>query len=610
MTATLSRSAFLGIVLLLVVPFLVSAQISRVNLPEAYPVLQTGNQIWIGTPNGLYQYDQNDDSFKRFAPPNVKRSMYVKYLFTYKEWLWCVLDSGLAALQIRLNDWLFFDSTNGLPSSSVTGMDFQEDYVWVSTRNGAARFDLLIEQWEQFNLKRGLPDSNVADLKSDGTNIWMITGNKLSEYSPQFEKWRTFEIGMDTMNTARRLFQFSEDLWIVSNNGLVRFSPKLQQRQDFFLPYLAAKNLLEIYYEGDKIWAITRSGIFLYEQQSGVWMEFEGNSSLKDVHPTFDFITQKQIWILTEGGTMIWDRDHRTWETLDFSSGLSFASYDAVSSDGELSFLFAPKGIEYRRTQQEQWRRFLFEGSGAAGTGKNILKGLFDNPEGGALQLGNYLWGWQGTRVTFLQDNKMQMNNEITTTQSSAWRLDVKSQLELGSGRRATGFYNNVDYSETKYGARFRGNDSDYVREVMWGDFRREAGTTPFGQATELFGSSLWLQAGKKTERFKRSLLTLKTTSGEVRSKKVYEHYKGASTEFSRAIRDRDYAKTQFFALPGVDSIHRPENLEVFVDDLIASDNTVQTGIGQRLPVLPVISIAGFQLKSSIFTLVVMQFAY
>ncbi len=577
MTTTLKRSALIGLFLLAGLPFLMTAQITRVNLPQSFPVLQTGNQIWIGTPNGLYQYNQNDDSFNRYATPNARSNFHVRYLFEYKEWLWCVLDSGLAALQIRLNDWLIFDSTNGLPSPVVTGIDFHEDYVWISTPQGAARFDLLIEQWEQFDRKRGLPDSNVVDLKSDGVQTWMLTGNMLSEYSPQFEKWRTYETGGDSLNMARRLFLFGEDLWIVTQRGLVRFNPKLQQRQEFFLPYLTIENLQEIYLEGNRIWAITRNGLFLYEQQSGVWMEFEGNSSLREIHSTFGLITQKQIWMLTERGTMVWDRDQRTWETLDYSSGLSRASYSAISSNGELTFLFTPQGLEYRRTQRDPWRQFSFEVSEPKGSGRSILGGLFDNPEGGSLQLGNYLWSWQGTRVTSLQDFKTQFNNDVTTTHSSAWRLDVKSQLELGRGRRATGFYNNVDYSETKYGVRYRGNDSDYVREAMWGDFRREAGTAPFGQAAELFGSSLWLQAGKKTDRFKRSLVTLKATTGEVRSRKMYEHFKGASTEFTRSIRDRDYAQFQFFTLHGIDSTTRPEELEVFVDNLLASDNTLRT---------------------------------
>jgi hypothetical protein len=577
MAAPLIRYTLIGAFLCVFLPLPTFAQITRINLPQSFPVLQTGNQLWIGTPSGLYQYNQSDDSYKRFAPPNARSDFHVRYLYAYKEWLWCVMDSGLAALQIRLNDWLVFDSTNGLPSPDITGIDFQEDYVWISTRNGAARFDLLIEQWEQFDQKRGLPSSNVADIKSDGENIWMLTENSLFEYSPQFEKWRTFEAGGDSVSSARRLFLFSDNIWIVSDRGLVRFNPKLQQRQEFFLPYLDSKNLIEIYLEGDKIWAVSRGGLYYYEQQSGVWTEFEGNVSLRDMRINFAQITQKQIWVLAEKGMMVWDRDLRTWETLDYSSGLSLASYNSVSSDGDLTFLFTPQSIEYRKTQQNPWRKFLIEASGAESGERNILGRMFDNPEGGSIQLGDYLWNWQGTRATYIQDYASHMNGGTTTTQSSAWRLDIKSQLELGSGRRVTGFYNNMDYAETKYGARYRGNDSDYVREVMWGDFRREPGTVPFGQAAELYGTNIWLQAGPKTERFKRSLVSLKATAGEIRSRKTYENFKGASTEFSRSIRDSDFLQNQFFTLPGTDSTHRPDELEIFIDDSLAGDDNLRT---------------------------------
>jgi hypothetical protein len=577
MIAAAFRRALVGTFFSVLLPGIVSSQIVRINIQQSYPVLPAGNQIWIGTPSGLYRYNQSDDSYKQFAPPNGRSDFRVRVLSVYKEWLWCVLDSGLAALQTRLNDWLFFDSSSGLPSSFVTGIDFQEDYAWISTPNGAARFDMLIEQWEQFDRARGLPGMPVTDIKSDGENIWMIAGNVLSEYSPQFEKWRTFPFREDSTNRANRLFLFGDDLWIVTARGLVRFIPKLQQRQTFFLPYLAAENLCEIYLEGERIWAVARNGLFFYEQQSGVWTEFEGNIALQDERISFGQVAQTQIWILTEHSTMVWDRSQKTWERLDYSSGLSSTSYSTVASDGDLTFLFTPKNLEYRRSLQDPWRTFSFEKGGAGEAARSIFTRLFDNPEGGSIRLGDYLWNWQGTRTTSIWNYSARENGETITEQSSAWRLDVKSQLELGAGRRITGFYNNVDYTETKYGARYRGNDNDYVREIAWGDFRRDPGAVPFGEAAELFGSSLWLQAGRKTERFKRSLVALKATSGEVRSRKAYKHFTGATTDFAKSIRDRDYARNQFFSVPEVDSMNSPENLEIFVDDQIAGDNTLRT---------------------------------
>jgi len=555
------------------------AQIRNVHLEQSFPVLQTGNQIWIGTPAGLYQYSQTDDSFKRFALPGGRPGARVRFLYYYKEWLWCVLDSGLAALQVRLNDWLFFDAKSGLPSSIVTGLDFQGDEVWASTRNGIARFDLLIEQWEVFDQRRGLTSPDVADLSSDGTDIWLISGHQLLDYNPQFEKWRRFLPSEDSTITLKRMFFLGDELWLVAAAGLIRFNPQLQRPQSFLIPYLTSENLLELYLEGDRIWALTRQGLFFYDKQSSVWKEFEGNSALADAEIIYGQVSANQVWVLTTKGTRVWDRIQKSWEILDYSTGLSSPSYESVSSDGELTFLFKSGGLEYRRTKRDPWRRTRFltdePGTGAAG----VLARLFDNPEGGSVGLGDYLWGWQGTRISFLYDDTRQMFEEGGTSHAtgSSWRIDAKSQLNLGSSRRVTAFYNNVDYNDTRYGARFRGNDSDVVREVTWGDFRREPGTVPFGQPAELYGTSAWFQAGQKTERFKRSLLTLKGTTGELRSRRTYEHYTGTSTEFTTTVRDISYAKNQFFSIPGLDPDVSPENVQVFVDDLVAADNTRQT---------------------------------
>ena len=158
----------------------VPAQPVRVNLSKTFPVLQVGSSLWLGTPAGLYQYNSSDDSYKRFPIPGRTINPEIRQLFYYKEWLWCVLDTGLAALQVRLNDWIVFDSTNGLPSNTITGVDFQDDYVWASTPNGIARFDLLIEQWERYGTERGLTSLRVLDTRTLGADLWIMTDDELS----------------------------------------------------------------------------------------------------------------------------------------------------------------------------------------------------------------------------------------------------------------------------------------------------------------------------------------------------------------------------------------------------------------------------------------------
>jgi hypothetical protein len=567
---------------LLLLPSLLFPAITKLNLNRLYPVLQAENQSWIGTPTGLYQYNYDDNSFKRFSIPTKFSTQHVKQLHYYEEWLWCVLDSGLAALHVRLNEWLVFDTNNGLPSNTINGIDFLGDYVWIGTNDGAARFDLLIEEWEIYDEEKGVPGKIVKDIIVSNEQVWFETENCFSEYDPDFEKWRDFKVEKDSAADLNRMFLLGEEIWLVSDLGLIRFNPQLQTQQNFFLPQLQTENLREIILEDNSIWAITRLGVYLYEQQTGVWREFEGNSYLNALSLLSAYVTSQQLWILTDQNVLLWDREQKNWEILDYASGLSASTFDAVFSNGSLVFLLKPNIIDYRRTDQEPWRKYTVSSmGGAAGrSGKDIFNSLFDNEAGGKIPLGKYNWGWEGTRFTYLFDQQQRFDylgvaDEAVT--KSGERLDVKSQINLGRSRNITGFYNNIDYSETMYGVHYRSREKDILREFNWGDFRREPGKIPFGETANVFGSNVWLQSGPKTDRFKRSRYTMKANIGELRSQKTYEHYQGTTNQFQITIVDTNFLANQFFDLPGLDSSANSGEIQIFVDDLNAYNNTPNT---------------------------------
>ena len=576
------------ITLQILLPTIIFSAITKLNLNRQFPIIQAENQTWIGTPTGLYQYNYNDNSFKRFTIPTKFSSQQVKQLHYYEEWLWCVLDSGLAALHVRLNEWLVFDSNNGLPSNTINGIDFLGDYVWIGTNNGAARFDLLIEEWEIYKQKRDVPGQAVKDILISDELVWIETEDQFSEYDQGFEKWRYFKVENDSTAALKRMFLLGEEIWLVSNRGLILFNPQLQTQQNFFLPQLQTENLKEIILEDNSIWVITRMGVYFYEQKTGVWREFEGNSYLKALSLVNGYITSQHIWVLTDQNVLLWDRTQKNWEILDYASGLSASTYDAVYSNGSMVFLLKSDLIDYRRSDQEPWRKHNVSSAGGitGRSGKDILKSLFDNEAGGNIPVGKYNWGWEGTRITYLFDQQQRfdyLGQPDETIAKSGERLDIKSQLNLGRTRSITGFYNNIDYSETMYGVRYRSREKDILRGFNWGDFRREPGKIPFGETANVFGSNVWLQSGPKTERFKRSRYTMKANIGELRSQKMYEYYQGTMNQFQITIIDTNYLANQFFELPGLDSSASSRGIQIFVDDLNAYNNTPNTLQHHRL---------------------------
>jgi len=560
----------------------------RLNLNGIYPVLEAENKIWIGTPSGLYQYSSDEDSYKHYILPIAGQSQQIHYMYYFDEWIWCVLDSNLAALHIRLNEWLVFNKENGLPSNSVNGIDFSEDYVWISTNKGAARYDLLIEEWEEFSVASGLPEMDVKDVVVKDDNVWLITNSYFSEYNPRFEKWRHYRVEADSTAINRRGFFLGEEFWLVTQKGMVLFNTTLQTQQDFFLPYLKQGELIDIFIENETIWAISRSGLYYYNQTSGVWREFEGNHYLQSSTILNGSVDATEIWVLTHQNVLVYSRVDKNWEIIDYASGLSSTGFESSYIQGGTAFLSRSEGIDYRLGQDSRWRSYeILPHTGDPGlSARNIAKNLFDNESGGYLPVGKYKWSWEGSRMTYIYDYEQTFYSSDSSSDPktiSGERLDIKNQLLLGKTRSLSGFYNNIDYSETMYGIRYRSREKDILREFNWGDFKREPGNIPFGESASMFGSNIWLQAGKKTDRFKRSLVSLKAQAGQRRSQKTYESFNGAFKAFELDIRDTDFSKNEFFKIPGLDTSQTVENMEIYVDDLIASGNTENTLSGYSI---------------------------
>jgi len=453
-----------------------------------------------------------------------------------------------------------------------------------------SRYDLLIEEWENFELATGFPQDNINDIAVKDENIWVISDREFSEYNPQFEQWRHFKVLEDTTISLNRAFFLGQELWLASDKGLIMFNTSLETQQTFFLPFLSPDNLIELFMENQLIWAITKMGLYFYSQASGVWREFEGNNYLSTLIIENGFVSPSEIWVLSDENVLVYNRSEKNWRVLDYASGLSTTRFISSYISGGFAMLINEKGIDYRLSLGDRWRNYEIKTitSDKSRTVKSFFKNLFDNEAGGYIPLGKFKWSWEGTRMTYIYDYEKTYFNDGSNEDAkilSGERLDIKSQLFLGKTRTLSGFYNNIDYSETMYGIRYRSLEKDILREFNWGDFRRLPGEIPFGETASMFGSNIWLQAGKKTERFKRSLVSLKASTGQRRSQKTYEYYLGALKKFDLEIADVDYTRNIFYTIPGLDTTSIPENLEVYVDDNNKISNSPNT--------LENISIAG-----------------
>ena len=549
------------------------AQTTQLNLKKEFPVLKTGNDIWIGTPNGLYQYKSTDDSYKLYTIPG-KESDEIHYLYNDGDWLWCIIDSGLAVLQTRMNQWMVYDKVSGLPSNNVRSIAFEGDYVWVATDNGASRFDKLIEEWEWYGPEKGLPALNLVKILVFDKFTWFITEGGFSEYDPQFEKWRHFKIQENQQIKIKEAFEFDNNLWLLTDKGLIKFNPELNSQEYFFNTAIYSDRLVNLLYDEEKIWALSGNKLYYIQSESQVLKEFEGNYYLEGYSLVNFNLDPNEIWATTEKNVLQWNRSDKTWNNIDYASGLSDTVYENVCASGGMTFLVNSKIIDYRLNTGSTWKKYslITRESIKTTAGQKILKNLFDNEEGGYVAFGKNTLQFSGSRGTYVY------NKGFDGRVTSGERLDLKSQLALGKNHMVYGFYNNMDYSENMYGLRYKSSSPDEpLREVNLGDFRRDPGSVPFVENASIFGGNIWVQAGKKTERFKRSLITVKALSGQLRSKKEFEYFQGATTRFDAKIYDISYVKNVFFDIPNLPADLVPKEIEVYLDDKNAANNTENT---------------------------------
>ncbi|MBN1893910.1 hypothetical protein JW906_05425 [bacterium] len=554
--------------------------------PRSWPRLEfpstiAGDKLWIGTPKGLYQYQYDEDTWAVFGTHNGLPSDHIQILTWDGEWLWAGTPEGVAAGNIQLNQWLVYSEKNGLPGNRILCIAPEEDYMWVGTDRGAARYDKIIQEWEKFTVQTGLPDSMVYDIVSDGGLVYFATARGLAEYDVRFEKWRYY--GNDNgipSDTIRFLYPTADYLWLFTDRGPARFHRQLHTAVPYVNPQLEFSAVHDLAAVGEQLWAATESGVYLYDPANAIWREFPERSNLPDSAVQALCFDMNNRWFSTRKGIMLHNVSDGSWKRFDKAQGLSSEWYDAASAYRDRIFLINPGTIDHYRPGENRW--FVYPLARQPSGSKKPSWISLDRERGSTARFGeNVHLGLSGTRITnrFQYDAEFPSSGSGRTSSRSVSRTDLKAQLDLPRGRMVNGFYDNTDFSQTLYGIRYRGGASDLVQEASWGDVRFEPGKSEILPGMGLFGVSARLEAGKKTERYKRSLFSARGFSGERTTARETEFFTGNLRSSGTTLADTGYVRRVFFRIGGVDEAFPvDEGTErIDMDDGDPATNTANT---------------------------------
>jgi len=542
------------------------------------------DKLWIGTPRGLYQYHPDEDTWAIYGTHNGLPSNDIQILQYDGEFLWVVTPDGVAAGDIRLNKWLIYTKENGLPANTVFSLDFQEDYVWAGTDRGAARFDKLIQEWEQFTVDDGLPDSVVYDIVVDGDLVYFGTAQGLTEYEINFEKWRYYPIGSDTVSNAIRfIYPTTDYLWLFTERGPIRFSKDLHSTLSFpGFDALAYSRIRDLVVDDERFWVATSDGVLIYDPANNLWRHFQEEVQLPSPSVRAFAFIQQDRWFVTDRGIALFDEGVKSWQFYGKAHGLSSEQYEAVASFGGKTFLMNRGTVDYFMPQENRWRIYPLKDVSLSAAEKTPYVSL-DQEKGSYLQMTPEVrLSLSGSRFTSRYQKTHEYQIDTKQAQGSdewAHRRDLKAQLSLPGGRTVNGFYNDTDFSQTLYGVRYKGQKGDIVQEVNWGDVRYEQGKGHLVPSIGVFGSSARLEAGSKTERYKRSLVSARGWSGEKTTGFEAEFFTGHVQEGEVTVRDVDYIRNTVFCwdTTAVPTVIDEGSEQIWMDDGDPGTNTANT---------------------------------
>jgi len=570
--------------LIYLLPALLHAQNRQYWLKREFPHLIVEEKLWIGTPKGLYQYHDEDDTWTFYGEHSGLPSNDIRILLWDGEFLWAATTGGIAYGDIKLNKWLMYTFDNGLSGTTIHTIADQEDYVWVGTDKGAARFDKLIQEWELFTTVSGLPDSTVYDIAVDGDLVYFATAGGLAEYDTGFEKWRYYGVqdGIAS-DVIHAVYPTTDFLWLFTDRGLSRFSKKLHTSLSFTDdPRLHYRMIRDLKVDNEQFWLGTDDGVVIYDPGSNMWRNFQEEMNLPDKSVKAMSFSQDKRWFVTEQGIAAYDEAFRSWQRYDRTHGLTSENYDEVTEYKGMVFLINEDTIDYFKQSENRWYVYPIKDVTAGKSDMSSYISL-DRGKGSFIQINpDVRFSMSGSRFTYRHQRSYTHSYDTHRTDNfteSLKRGDIKAQLSMPEGRTVNGFYNDTDFSRVLYGIRFRGNESDIVQEANWGDVRYEQGKNNLVPSVEIFGTSARLEAGPETKRFKRSLVSAKGWSGEKTTGFETDFFIGNFTSGGITIQDVDYIKNSYFRLSDtIDGYSADKGSEtVYMDDGISGNNTANT---------------------------------
>ncbi|MDH7515681.1 MAG: hypothetical protein QHI48_07405 [Bacteroidota bacterium] len=565
-----SRLPHLGVVLLvtaLLMTCYADAQTFHHSPSRSASVVQMLGATWIGTSEGLFQYRPLERVWSMRAEESGLISHVVTCLFTDEDMLWVGTDRGVTRYDPRSNSMHGWDSTNGIPPGRVLCFAAERDYIWVGTESGAARFDKLIEQWQTLDRKRGLVGRTVFAVQVRGNSVYIVTDSAVNEYDPRYERWRVYREEFVSL-PYRDAFCTGTAFWMFKDDEAVRFDPETKRFHRFPLHSIGrAEAVKTVFIEGSSFYLETAENLWRYDDQAEGFRPFTQRGNIPDPEiQAVGMTSGNDIWFASISGLAHYvdrngtDGKGASWTYFTHAGGLPSIEWIHLFPVGSSLIAFSPREICIYMTDEARWYTYPLPSAREAYTttderGKTEAPVLdIDTRQGTVFKFSN---GWKldftGSRASWFIQEPFGRSAHV------AKNFDLKAGIDLLGGRSLTASYNDIDFSDLQYGARYRGAETDIVQDIEAGDFRIESGTRELLQPVGIFGYGARIVFGKRTAQYRRPFVEIQARGGHRTTAKVTETFLGKNTAKSGSFFSTQFRRKEFFRLDSLQRNIRPD---------------------------------------------------
>lgn len=189
------------------------------------------NKLWIGTVEGIVQYDLNTGAIKTMRTIDGLSDNDISCLFEdSKGNVW--IGTGKKGITVfDGKSFKIYNRENGLNYNSITSIaEDRNNNIWIGTEGGGA-FLYKNKTFRNYKIKDGLVSDFITLIVVDNNNVWLGTNKGLTKYNADNKTFYSYlkNDGFTGIETKPRACFKDNDgnLWFGTVNGAYKYAPKL-----------------------------------------------------------------------------------------------------------------------------------------------------------------------------------------------------------------------------------------------------------------------------------------------------------------------------------------------------------------------------------------------